>query len=145
MQNDIITKLAKSVADTQVLWNKIHSLHWNVQGPSFRQIHEFTESIYDEVAEHFDGLAERILMLKAKPPVTLADCLKLSTVKESPSTAFSASEVLDILETDLGALLADYHSCRTLAADSNDAATDSLLTGYIEYLEKTLWMIRSSK
>ena len=32
------------------VWNaKLHNLHWNVVGPAFVQVHEFTESLYDEV------------------------------------------------------------------------------------------------
>lgn len=144
MKQKIIDGLAKGVADTQVLWNKIHNLHWNVQGPQFRQIHEFTEAIYDEMAEQFDALAERILMLGAKPPVTLSDCLKLSTVKEEKTTSFSTPQVLDTLAEDLEALRASYKAIRSLAADSDDPGTDSLLTGFIEGLDKTLWMIRAS-
>lgn len=145
MKNELIRKLSQGVADTQVLWNKIHNLHWNIQGPSFQQIHGFTESIYDEMAEQFDALAERILMLGAKPPVTLAACLKMSAIQETDANVFSAEEVLGYLEKDLTLLLSNYREARNLAATENDAATDSMLTGMIEGLEKTLWMIRSSR
>lgn len=145
MHNQICTALAKTTADTQVLWNKVHQLHWKIQGPQFSQVHSFTEGVYDELGEHFDDLAERILMLGAKPPATLGECLGLSSVKELDAASFSAPEVFAILEKDLGDLAKSYHAIRSQAAESGDAVTDSLLTGKLEWLEKTLWIIRSSK
>ena len=40
--------------------------------------------------------------------------------------------------------MAELHETRKAAADSNDAATDSLLTDIIAGLEKKIWMLNAA-
>lgn len=72
------------------------------------------------MGKHFGAIAERILTLGAKPPLSLADCLKLSSVRESSATVFTSREVLDTLIADLGALRADYKVTRAVAKSSSN-------------------------
>ena len=47
------------------VWNvKLHNIHWNVVGPYFVSVHEYTEKLYDEVFEAYDAVAEpKILVM----------------------------------------------------------------------------------
>ncbi|GAB0029715.1 hypothetical protein VN1349_10780 [Helicobacter pylori] len=54
-------------ADAIVLFMKVHNFHWNVKGTDFFNVHKATEEIYEEFADMFDDLAERIVQLGHHP------------------------------------------------------------------------------
>ena len=72
----VIQLLQQIQADSLVFYTKLHNLHWNVEGLMFKPIHEATEKIYDEFADVFDDVAERVIQLGGNPYVTLSDILK---------------------------------------------------------------------
>ena len=52
------------------VWNvKLHNIHWNVVGPYFVSVHEYTEKLYDEVFEAYDAVAE-LLKMRGKTPLS---------------------------------------------------------------------------
>jgi len=145
MNQPIIEQLGQHVADTQVLWNLFHQLHWKVRGAQFRSVHAVTEELYDALGDQFDALAERLLMLGGTPPANLAVCLALTQVKEGDQTRFTAGEVLALLRANLQKLVEAYRVTRQLAADSGDSTTDALLSGFIADLEKHLWLVSNEE
>ena len=142
--SNLMDRMGVHVADLQVLYVKLHNYHWHVKGPQFRSIHEYTEALYDEVTGFYDDVAERMLMLGAKPPVTMKEYLTLTNIKEEPLQEFTVAQVLEGVKSDLTYLLGELKQTRVLAADQNDAGTDGLLTDIISSLEKHLWMIGAS-
>lgn len=140
----LIERLAKHVADFSVLYTKLHNYHWHVGGLEFSVIHKVTEEYYEEITENYDTLAERILQLGGTAPASLKEYLSLSGIKEETKKAFSGKEVLANIKADFEYVLADLKETRTIASDSNDAGTDSLLTDLIADLEKKIWMINAS-
>lgn len=137
----IVERLAKHVADFAVLYTKLHNYHWHVGGMEFSVIHQMTEGYYEEITEQYDALAERILQLGGTSPASLTEYLKLAGIKEETKKAFNAKEVLTGVKADFTYLLNELRETRNAAADSNDAATDSLLTDIIAGLEKKIWML----
>ncbi len=124
------------------VWNaKLHNLHWNVVGPAFVQVHEFTESLYDEVFEQYDAVAEACKMRGKFPMVRLADYLATASIKELEARDYPVAEVLAIVE-------ADMREMRDLAAvirSGADAQGDFLLVSqfedYIARFDKNLWFL----
>ena len=70
------------LSDLAVLNVKLHNLHWNVVGPQFVQLHEFTEKAYDRAFEDYDTVAELLKMRGESPLVTLKDYLANTTLSE---------------------------------------------------------------
>jgi len=140
----MIERMGVHVADLQVFYVKLHNYHWHVKGPQFRSVHEFTEALYDEVTGHFDDVAERMLMLGAKPPVTMKDYLSHTGLSEESAQEFSVSQVFEAIKKDLGYLLHEFKETRLQAANQEDAGTDSLLTDIISSFEKQIWMLTAS-
>lgn len=140
----MMDRMRVHVADLQVFYVKLHNYHWNVKGPQFRSIHEFTEALYDEITGHYDDLAERMLMVGAKPPVTMKEYLALTGIKEETNQDFTPVQVFEGVKQDLAYLLAEVKQTRVLAANQEDAGTDALLTDLISSFEKHLWMIGAS-
>ena len=45
------------LANLAVNYIKLHNLHWNVIGKTFKQVHEYLEEVYDETTESLDEIA----------------------------------------------------------------------------------------
>ncbi len=43
MKKNLFEKLNKYLADTAVMYIKLHNLHWNVYGLQFKAVHEYLE------------------------------------------------------------------------------------------------------
>lgn len=138
-------RLAVHTADFAVLYVKLHNYHWHVEGIEFRAIHELTESYYEKMTDAYDAVAERILQLGEKAPSSMKEYLGLAGIKEETEKSFKPVEVIENVLKDFEYIHKEVLKTRTEAADSNDAATDSMLTGIIEYLEKEIWMLKSMK
>ena len=140
----IVERLAKHVADFGVLYTKLHNYHWHVGGLEFSVIHQLTEGYYEDVAENYDSLAERILQLGGTAPASLKEYLALTGIKEETKKTFTAKEVVTGVKADFEYLLSELCETRKAAADSNDATTDSLFTDLVADLEKKIWMLNAT-
>ena len=133
----------KYLSNLNVLYTKLHSYHWNVVGQGFFTLHAKLEEIYDGVNEEIDLIAERIIMLGAKPLGSLKDYLSNSTIKESDSEDIKSRELLESLLSDFKNLLADVKDLYLLADKNDDPVTSSILENSISNYEKNIWMISS--
>ena len=137
-----IEKLNVVLANTNVLFTKLHNYHWHVKGPAFFQLHAKTEEYYTQFATMYDDVAERILQLGGTPLVTLKAILSTATVKEEERTEFSVEHIMHAIIHDFEVMQKLF---KAIPADEN---TDDITHGYcdeqIGFLEKELWMLRSS-
>lgn len=140
------TKKLNTYLANLAVWNvKLHNLHWNVTGHYFKPLHEMTESIYDEVFEAFDAVAE-ILKMKGEMPLgTMSEYLSAATLKEVTAKDFSAHEVVAMIEEDIKLMNALALEIRNDAAQSDDFEVQSMFEGYVAGFSKQLWFIRAMK
>ncbi|MGI6045693.1 MAG: Dps family protein [Eggerthellaceae bacterium] len=141
MKPELTQALNKYVADLGLSFIKVHNLHWNVVGVQFKATHEFLESIYEEVSENLDAVAELIKMKGESPVASLKEMLELSDIKELESKEIEVLPALEILLADLKALRAEALSIHELAGD--DFAVSNLMEDHIESLNKTIWFVES--
>ncbi|MDY6874382.1 MAG: DNA starvation/stationary phase protection protein [Chloroflexota bacterium] len=143
MNKKLIGKINKYLADTGVLYIKLHNLHWNVQGLQFKAVHEFLEDLYDDITEKMDEIAELLRMHGEYPAASLADFQKLSTVEELPSEAVEVKSALSITLDELKALDAIAKDIRS-AADEEDAFdVVMMMEDHCADYQKTIWFISS--
>lgn len=143
MSKIVIDILKQIQADAAVFYVKVHNLHWNVKGMDFYATHKATEEIYEQFADVFDDVAERVLQIGGMPFVTLADMLKAAKIKEESKTNFQSKQVAQ-------AILADYEyflkSFEKLSIEA-DKAKDKVSAGYADEkvgeLQKAIWMLKS--
>lgn len=140
---NLVQLLNQEVANLGVLYTKLHHFHWFVEGRQFHQLHEFFENLYDEVTEHFDAVAERILMLEEAPVSTLKGFLELATVKEA-TTVGTAEEMLKETLSDLQLLDTEFTTALEAAQELADEVTVDLLLGMKASFQKTIWMIKAT-
>ncbi len=145
MKTSLIQQLNQNVADLNILYVKLHNYHWNVKGAQFFPIHNLTEEYYNQIADWYDAVAERILQLGDKPPVTVAQYLANAKIKEESRTQFSPEEVLENVTSDFGYLLNSYKAIVKTAEESGDITTANLASDAVDWLEKAIWMLNASK
>lgn len=136
----VVDGLAQLLADFQVYYTNLRGMHWTIKGRGFFVLHEKFESMYDDVADKVDELAERILMLGGEPENKFSGYLKIAKVKEVSGIACSDAAVENILET-LGYLIGAERELIEVADEAGDVVTADLLTGYLKEQEKLVWML----
>ena len=80
----VIKILSTLLADEYVLYTKARNYHWNVVGMQFNELHKFFQSLYEELNEYVDDVAERIRTLGGNAVATLKEFLELTRLKEHP-------------------------------------------------------------
>ena len=140
------TKKLNTYLANLAVWNvKLHNLHWNVTGHYFKPLHEMTESIYDEVFEAFDSVAEIMKMKGEMPLSTMSEYLAVATIKEVPAKAFSAHEVVAMIEEDMKLMNELALEIRKEAIESDEFEVQSMFEGFVAGFSKQLWFIRAMK
>ncbi len=138
---DILNRL---LSDEFLLYTKTRKFHWNVTGPRFHDLHKFFESLYEELDDIIDDVAERARSLGGPAFGTFAEYSKNARLKETPGKNPSEDgmlkELLNDHETVIKSLREDLV---TVGEKHGDAGTNDFLTGLMEKHEKKAWLIRA--
>lgn len=140
-----IEVLKQIQADSIVFFMKTHNYHWNVKGANFPQMHAATQEIYENFADIFDDVAERIIQLGGVPYVTLADALKASKIAEEGKQSFSANEVLEDVLKDYRYFESIFKELSKVADEVEDRVTSGFADEKVGQLQKALWMLNAQK
>lgn len=139
-----IDKINSFLADQTVMYTKIHNLHWYVKGSSFFSLHSKFEDLYNETAEVLDEVAERLLALEKPPCASLAEALKIASVKErTQTTPIDGKEAVEILLKDFETLAYKANEIIEMADKEGDEGTADDFTGYVKTYQKNIWMLRA--
>lgn len=133
--------LQRYLANSAVLNIKLHNVHWNVVGPQFMEIHNFTEAFYDKLFADFDEVAELLKMKQEMPLSTMAEYLVESTIQEIIAKDFSTEESLEIVKEDMELMKELAVEIRNLADEEGDFETVAIFEEYVAYYSKNLWFI----
>lgn len=140
-----IEVLKQIQADSIVFFMKTHNYHWNVKGVNFPQIHSATQEIYENFADIFDDVAERIIQLGGVPLVTLADALKVSKIAEESKQSFVANEVLDGVLKEYKYFEGVFKELSKIADESGDKVTSAFADDKVAQLQKSIWMLSAQR
>lgn len=143
MSKNLFEKLNEYLANQQVMYIKLHNLHWYVKGRSFFTLHAKLEELYDQTAQVMDDVAERLLALGGSPVASLKEALALSSVKELEDIPISSDETIKSLISDVEYWIRDTKEIVKLAEDDDDGATADQFNGYLAEYQKLLWMLKS--
>lgn len=143
MNKKLFEKLNKYLADTGVMYIKLHNLHWNVYGMQFKGVHEYLEELYDAFTENMDEIAELIRMHGEYPAASLADFMKLTSVKELASEKIDNKKALSIALEDIKALDKDAKAIRAVADEEGAFDVVAMMEDNCGFYQKTIWFISS--
>ena len=139
----IVQQLKQIQADSAVFYIKLHNYHWNVKGMDFHPVHAALESMYDDMADLMDDMAERVLQIGQKPYVTIKDMLAVSKIKEESGTSFDSRTIIQAILPEYEYFLKAFRELSDTAGEANDKATTALADEKIASLEKAIWMIKA--
>lgn len=128
------------LANYHIYYQKLRNFHWNVKGPSFFQLHDKFEEMYNAARVNIDDIAERIRVFGQTPMSTLKEYLENAEVKEVGSNLPASDMVTEVLQ-DMRILLANLEDVLSVARENEDTGTEDLLTGFVQQLEKNHWML----
>lgn len=139
----IAEKLNTILADEFLLSLKTRNYHWNVEGDNFMEMHKFYESIYDELDEVIDELAERVRSIGHYAQGRMSDYLKTTSLQEQEYTNDQKKQLKNLLD-DHETIIRYLRKDIDLMQDKyKDAGNADYLTGLMEKHEKWAWFIRS--
>lgn len=141
---DSINILNEYMSNIKVESNNLYNLHFNIVGMSFMGLHKKLQEYYENFNIFYDSLSERIKMLDGFPITSLVKFEEISTIKSMKSMNFNANQVLSILDNDFLFLVEYTKDLIKVFNDKLDYYTSSILNNILLFLEKELWMIKSS-
>ncbi|MDD3453627.1 MAG: DNA starvation/stationary phase protection protein [Bacilli bacterium] len=139
-----INILNEYLSNLKVENDNLYNLHFNVIGSSFMGLHKKLQEYYEHLALFYDDIAERIKMLNGYPITSLNKMEEISTIKSMKSMDFNFNQVLEILNNDFNFLVDYTKNLIKIFDDSQDYYTTNILNEILMYLEKELWMIKST-
>ena len=143
MKKDLSKNLNVYLADVGVLYIKWHNLHWNVVGMQFKSIHEYLETLYDEVSDVLDETAELLKINGEQPAASMKEYLSIATVEELSSLEVTVEKVIECLISDMTHMKKSAENIRELANKEDSFDVANLLEDHIENYNKNLWFLKS--
>lgn len=143
MNNKLHEKMNEYLANQQVMYIKLHNLHWYVKGQGFFTLHAKLEELYDQTATIIDDVAERILAIGGSPVASMKKALELTRVKELADEGISSDHTVNVLITDVEYWIKDSKELVDLAEEAGDNGTADLFNDYVGEYQKLLWMLKA--
>jgi len=130
------------LASTQSFAIKSQNFHWNIEGSNFPQYHQFYDTLYNDVNDTIDKIAEYIRILGHYTPGSLQRYGELTVIQDQ--TKIPRAELM-FFET-----LQDIDKMNQLVVEMFDQATEERQQGIANYMAelqdlygKKAWFIRS--
>ena len=130
------------LASTQSFAIKSQNFHWNVEGSNFPQYHAFFDTLYNDVNETIDPIAEYVRILGAYTPGSLTRYAELSIIEDQikiPRAELMFAESLQDCETMLQLVTAMFDE----AASENQHGIENYMAELQDLYGKKAWFIRS--
>jgi len=138
-KNNIVSRLNELLATYQIHYQNLRSLHWNIKGTHFFELHLKYEELYTRTQVIIDDLAERILTYEAVPLHTFSDYIKTSLLKENAYISDGKEGMKYIVEAQKS-LLKTEREILAAAGEENDEGTSAFMSDLIREKEKSTWM-----
>ena len=138
----LVESLKKALASTFAFYLKAHNYHWNVEGHGFSQYHTFLGTLYTEVFDAVDDIAEHIRTLDAYVPGSFVRFQQLSSIEDELGVP-SGRAMMSKLYADNMRVLADLQAAHSVAETMGKRGIVNFLEDRIDTHEKHSWMLRS--
>lgn len=137
-----IKQLNTLLSSYQLHYQNLRSLHWNIKGQAFFELHLKYEELYTRTQIIIDDIAERILSIGEAPLSRFSDYVKESVIQENQIIHDGKTGVAYILKAQ-NELLEIEKEILDLSGETNDEGTNSLMSDLIGEKEKTNWMFKA--
>ena len=132
------------LADEFVLYTMTRQFHWNVVGPSFKEMHELFESQYQALEKIADAVAERSRSIGREAIGSLGEFLELTQLPQRRTTRLDVKEMISTLLRDHQTVIRSLRTDIGAVSNENaDIGTAEFLTDLMRQHEKMVWMLRA--
>lgn len=142
MNKELIEALKVALADSYAFALKSQNYHWNIEGPNFSQYHAFFGSLYEEVTDGVDLIAEGIRQLDAYAPASFARFKELADIEDELKIR-TAMDMFKQLSADNIKVLESLTLAYNQAEKDKKFGISNFLQDRITAHEKHGWMIRA--
>ena len=139
---DYKTKLNILLATYQMHYQNLRSLHWNIKGSNFFELHIKYEELYNRTQIIIDDIAERLLVLETVPYFNFTQYIKESLIHENEYIT-DGNQGMQYIVKAQETLLKLENEILTLSGEINDEGTSAMMSDLIREKEKTNWMFKS--
>jgi starvation-inducible DNA-binding protein len=137
---EILIPLLQAVcADLFVEYTNYKNRHWHVEGPTFKDVHEFFDEATDQILEYIDDIGEYIVSFGALAPTDIKEILTLSQI---PVTPLGERDPQVLLQSGLEAtqyLKQDFTHISQTADQSGELGVTNLVQDIITHLDKLIY------
>ena len=131
------------LADTFCMYLKAHNYHWNITGPDFYQYHTFFESIYTQLWEAVDLVAEHIRAINEFAPGGLDRFKQLSSI-EDEIRVVDSQESVRVLISDNEKVIVSLKAAYDEAEKANEIGLSNFIQDRIDIHKKLGWMLKAT-
>lgn len=136
-------QLNKTLATVFSFYLEAHQFHWNVEGPSFRVLHDLFGDIYDDVHGSIDPIAEHIRTLDEYALHGFQPFMSQSSVKLVKSVP-PPMDMVEILLEDNDKVLDSLKESFSAAEAENEQGIMNFLADRLDKHAKWKWQLRST-
>lgn len=140
--SDLAEPLSVLLADTVALYFRAHGHHWNVEGADFQQFHALFQSIYEDIYDSIDPLAENIRKLDEYAPFKLERFVDLKTLPENRIPNDAKSLCRDLLEGN-DFLIEKLKSAFKIVSAADEQGLANFIADRIDHHQKWSWQLRA--
>ena len=142
--DELISSMRVALANTFVMYFKVHQFHWNVEGIEFPQYHEFFQDLYEDVYGAVDPLAENIRKLDAYAPRSLEEMWNHKTIAEETGEVKDIKTILNQIQKANLEVISSLKVAFALAQKQNKQGLCNFIADRIDQHEKHSWMLKAS-
>ena len=140
-QTTVTTALDGTLVDLINLGLLAKQAHWNLVGPSFRELHLLLDEVADLARDAGDTVAERAVTLGHHPDGRAETVAHGDVLPPVRPGALRDTDAITTFGAILGTVITRLRDA--IAAVSDDLVTQDLLTRITADVEKLAWMIRA--
>lgn len=140
--DQLTEKLNSLLANYQIHYQNLRSVHWNIRGKDFFQLHVKFEEYYTEAQVSIDEIAERILTLETVPLHTFQDYIDNSSIPVVKNV-FDSEGSVNAVVNGFQSLIKMEREIIEVAGELGDEGTIDLLTPMVSGQEKHVWMLNA--
>ena len=140
--DELKTRIKILLANATVMYYKAHQFHWNIEGSDFPQYHAFYDTLYNDVNDTIDAIAEYIRILGHYTPGSLQRYAELSIIQDQ--TKIPRAELM---------FQESFHDCQVMielvvsmfneATNDNQQGIANFMAELQDLYGKKAWFIRS--
>lgn len=140
---DLLQQLEQTFATNFQAYFRSHVAHVNITGRNFASDHQLLNTIYEDLQDQIDVIAEFLRANEGVMPRSIGDVLITGVLSDEPVEGES-TELLATVYDDIETLISDYHELYAVAEEEAAIDVGNYAQDRIAQLKKFCWMLRST-